>query len=130
MKLTQWLLLVAVVIGVGCLQVAQRNAVFFSAYAVGERASRLHSETTGVTWLNARVIGLSSPNRLTQVAQERRLKLVAWSTLAPSSAAAGELAPGRNEEFQMRADDRESLSLLHVAAVDPGGTDPDDQVSD
>ena len=130
MRLSRWLSLIALVMGVGCLQVAQRNAVFLGAYALGERASRLHGQTTDVAWLHARVIALASPMHLAQVAQERRLKLVAWSTLAPAAAVGSDAALGRAEERALRADNHMVGPLVHMAAVDPGRADTDDEVSD
>ena len=83
MRLSRWLALIALVVGFGGLQVAQRNALFLQGYALGDRMSRMHAQETEVAWLRARVTGLASPMHLAQVAQDRQLKLVAWSTLAP-----------------------------------------------
>jgi hypothetical protein len=77
MRLAQWMGLIGVVTGLGCLQVAQRNALFLKGYAVGEYRQRVHAKETNVSWLNARVVEMASPVRLADVAQERRLKLVA-----------------------------------------------------
>ncbi len=84
MNLSRWMLAIGVLVGLGCLQVAQRNAVYLKGYAVGKRMQRVHEIERDVAWLKADVIGLESPSRLARVAEERRLKLVAWSTLAPS----------------------------------------------
>lgn len=78
------MLLIAAMVGLGCLQVAQRNAVFLQALAVGERLRDLHAQENDVSWSNAHIIGLTSPLRLAQVAEERRLKLVAWLRLPPA----------------------------------------------
>lgn len=82
MALGRWLLLIGTVVGLGCLQVAQRNALMVTGYAVGEGRAQVHAKQTEVSWAGARVAGLSSPVHLAEVAQERRLKLVAWSTLS------------------------------------------------
>jgi len=81
MALSRWMILIAVLIGLGCLEVAQRSALVTSGYAVAERQRAVDERDAAVSWLNAQVIGLSSPAHLAQVAQQRRLKLVAWSTL-------------------------------------------------
>jgi len=81
MRSSRWLLLIALVVGVGCLNVAQRTALFLTGYGVGQRAQRAHAQEADVLWLKMQVVGLSSPAHLAEVAQERRLKLVAWSTL-------------------------------------------------
>lgn len=84
MRLSRWMALIGIVVGLGCLQVAQRNAVFLQALAVGERLRDLHAQENDVSWSNAHIIGLTSPLRLAQVAEERRLKLVAWLRLPPA----------------------------------------------
>ena len=84
MRLSHWAALIGVVVGLGCLQVAQRNAVVLKGYAVGERMARVHHDETDALWLNAQVVELASPTHLSQVARERRLKFVAWSTLSPA----------------------------------------------
>ena len=92
MRLSHWLGLVAFVTGIGCLQVSQRTAIVLSGYAVGQRMSRVHAQETDVSWLNANVVGLASPAHLAQVAQEKHLKLVAWSTV-PRSPSPEAMAP-------------------------------------
>ena len=118
MRLQQWLILVGLVVGLGCLQVAQRNAIFFKGYAVGERMHRMHARETEVAWLNAEVQALQSPTRLAHVAEERRLKLVAWSSLvtrvsAPSVVSITNASP-----------------LVHVAAADARDASGSDDTSD
>ncbi|MBI3330686.1 MAG: hypothetical protein HYZ96_01080 [Candidatus Omnitrophica bacterium] len=81
MRLSHWVALIAVMVGIGFLRVSQRNALLLKGYAVGERLHRVHAKETDVTWLAATVDGLASPAHLAQVAEERRLKLVARSTL-------------------------------------------------
>ncbi len=85
MSLSRWLLLIAVVMGIGCLQVTQHNALFMTGYAVGERTRAVHKEEAQLAWLQADVNGLASPSPLARVAQERQLKLVAWSLLPDHS---------------------------------------------
>lgn len=101
MRLGRWLMLVAVMVGMGLLQVAQRNAVFVKGYAVGERMHRVHTQATEVAWLHAEVEALQSPTHLAQVVQERHLKLVAWSPLAPPLV---HLAAGASERIDMGDD--------------------------
>lgn len=85
MRFAQWFGLIGVVIGLGCFQVTQRNALFMAGYALGERAHAIHTQETQLTWLQAQVVGLESPKHLARMAQDRKLKLVAWSPLpAPS----------------------------------------------
>lgn len=82
MPLSRWMVLIASVVALGCLQVAQHNAMFLQGYAVGERTEHLHAQQTSLAWLDARVTGLASPAQLAQTAQERHLTLIAWSTLS------------------------------------------------
>lgn len=85
--------LIGVVVGLGCLQVAQRNAIFLKGYAVGERMHRVHTRENEVAWLSTRVTGLASPMRLADIAKERRLTLVAWSRLSPAVAQPHGMSP-------------------------------------
>lgn len=113
MRLRPWFLLIGVIVGLGCLQVAQRNAVLMKGYAVGERTRHLHTQQTDVSWLNVQVTGLASPVHLAQVAQERQLKLVAWSTLSSDRVTAADVMPGREPakgQTLMAALDRESAA--------------------
>jgi len=109
--------LVGLLVGLGCLQVAQRNAIFLKSYAVGERTHHVHTQETQVAWLSTQVTGLASPMRLAEIAEERRLKLVAWSTLSPPlQRDAGSSHDGR--------------SLVTTAALDPStGGDLDQATS-
>ena len=95
MKLSRWMAFLGVVVGFGCLKVAQRNAIVLKSYAVGERMDRMHRQETDAMWLNAQVVGLASPTHLSQVVQEQKRKFVAWSTLPAmaSQPAATEPAP-------------------------------------
>ena len=83
MALSRWMSLIGIVVALGCLKVTQQNAVYLKGYAVGERLANVHRQETDVAWLNARVTGLESPGHLAQAAQDRQLKLVAWSMLSP-----------------------------------------------
>jgi hypothetical protein len=87
MRLSRWMGLIGIVILFGCLKVGERNALYFKGYAVGDRLQRIHAQETGVAWLNAEVTEMVSPVRLAQTAQDRKLKLIAWSTLSPDRAA-------------------------------------------
>lgn len=84
MRLSRWMLVIGIMVGLGCLQVAQRNAILLKSYGVGERMNRIHARQTELAWLQAHVTELSSPTHLAQMAQERRLKLVAWWRLPPT----------------------------------------------
>jgi len=81
LTMSRWLIVLAGVVSLGMCQVAQRNAIVFSAYGVGERMVRVHTEETDVTWLRARVDGLASPVHLANVARAQQLKLIARTTL-------------------------------------------------
>lgn len=111
MKLAHWFLLIGLLMVVGLLQVTQRNAVLLKGYALGDRVRQLHAQETQLSWLRAQVIGLSSPAHLAEVAQERRLKLVAWSTFSPGPTRAA--VPGAG-------------SLVHLAATTPSDASADD----
>ena len=113
MLLSRWMTLIGIVVALGCLEVSQRNAIFLKGYALGDRLGQVHTQETDVSWLNAHVTGLASPGRLSQVAQERRLKLVAWSTLSPGGAI-------RAAEWDAVADGMTASvpRLDHVASLD------------
>ena len=113
MRLTHWMMLIGLVVGIGCLQVAQRNAIVLKGYAVGERLSRIHRQEADVSWLNMQVVGLISPAHLSQVAKARRLNFVARTTL-PSETPNG--APSR--------------PLARLAAVNPQESSSPDDTSD
>ena len=83
MRMSQWMLAIGIVVGIGCLRVTQRTALVMKSYAVGERSVRLHARDNEIAWLQTRVARMSSPVRLAQVAEERRMDLVAWSRLLP-----------------------------------------------
>ena len=119
MRWPQWLALIGGMVGLGCLQVSQHNAVFLNAYAVGERLERVRTRQTEVARLQADVEGLASPSRLTRVAQERHLTLVAWSTLSPRTL----LAATAPQEPDATGPDG---TLVHVASAGPPGADTSD----
>jgi hypothetical protein len=81
--MSRWLLLIGVLVGIGCLKVSQQNAIVFKGYAVAERVVSLQAQQTDIVWLSAQVGRLSCPTRLDQVATDRQLRLVAWSTWPP-----------------------------------------------
>ncbi|MBI4003491.1 MAG: hypothetical protein HY353_00545 [Candidatus Omnitrophica bacterium] len=83
MRLSRWWVLLGGVVGLGCLQVAQRTAIVMKGYALGERVHRVHTQQTEVSLETMDVAGLSSPVHLAQVAKERRMNLVAWSAWHP-----------------------------------------------
>ena len=83
MRVSHWLVLIAIVVGLGCLQVAQHNAILLTGYAIGRRIKDVHEQQANLSWLRTQVVGLTSPTHLARVAHERRLKLVAWSTISP-----------------------------------------------
>ena len=124
MRLTRWVLLIGMVVGLGCLQVAQRNAVFMKGYAVGERTHRLHTQQTDVSWLQVQVAGLSSPVHLSQVAKERQLKLVARATLWPAHAVAAGALP------DAIADEHGTSGGTLMAALDRDAVADDHDTSD
>lgn len=84
MRVSQQLMLIGGLAGLGCLYVGQRNALLLKGYAVGERVRQVHARETDVSWLQAQLTGLTSPARLAQAAEERQLNLVARLQL-PSS---------------------------------------------
>lgn len=85
MTLKGWFLLIGLCVVCGMLQVAWRNAVIMKAYDLGDRVSRLERAQTDVALLTTEVAALESPVRLAQVAEERKLELVAWSPLAAAN---------------------------------------------
>ncbi|MBI4341485.1 MAG: hypothetical protein HY598_04300 [Candidatus Omnitrophica bacterium] len=82
-NVTRGLVVIGLLVAVGMLKAVQRNALVLQGYALGERVERAHQEATDVSWLEARVLNLTSPDHLSEAANSRQLKLVAWSTLSP-----------------------------------------------
>ena len=113
MRLTHWMMLIGFVVGLGCLQVTQRNAIVLTGYSVGERLTRVHRQEADVSWLNMQVVGLTSPTHLAQIAKERRLNLVARVTLPAE-------LPGGNA----------SRPVMRLAAGDPQQPSSPDDPSD
>ena len=118
MRLSHWFALIGLLVAVGCLQVAQHNALFLSGYAVGGRLARVHAQQNDVSWLSAQVVGLASPTHLANVAEDRGLKLVAWSMLPHEVSFAAEGARTT------------AGSLVHVASIDPALAPAGDEESD
>ena len=93
MRLAHWMMLIGLLVGLGCLQVTQRNAIVFKGYAVGDRLTRIHRQEADVSWLNMQVIGLSSPTHLSKVAKARQLNFVAQTTLPMTASPATAVTP-------------------------------------
>ena len=117
MRLSGWMTLIGVLVAVGCVAVSQHNAVYGQGYAVGRRLHRLHAEQSDVSRLRAQVTGLEAPTRLAKVAEDRRLKLVAWSTLSPDRTSAVSVADGGP------VTGTEAARLDHIASLNEQGTD-------
>jgi hypothetical protein len=88
MSLRHWLLLIALCVVGGALQVTWRNTIVMKGYRVGERLANVQAAQTRVRWLIAQVEGLESPVHLAAVSEQRKLGLVAWSTLPDAAATA------------------------------------------
>ncbi len=103
MRLSQWVTLIAILVGLGCLQVSSRNAIFLKGYALGERIDQMHTQETDLSWLHASVVGLESPTHLARVAGNRGMKFEARKTVsatpvpanAPIQLAIGDLTDER-----------------------------------
>ena len=117
MPLSRWMGLIGIVVAFGCLKVSQHNALYVKGYAVGERLTQVHQQETDLSWLHARVTGLESPGRLARAAQDRQLKLVAWSTLSPERAFAAVRAA--ESEAMAAGPGGGEPRLDHVAALEP-----------
>ena len=113
MRLAHWMMLIGFVVGLGCLQVTQRNAIVLTGYSVGERLTRVHRQEADVSWLNMQVVGLTSPAHLAQITKERRLNLVARVTL-PAERPSGDA----------------SKPAVRLAAADPQQPSSPDDTSD
>jgi len=121
MPLVRWMGLIGIVVAVGCLKVSQHNALYLKGYAVGERLTQVHQQETDLSWLHAQVTGLESPGRLARAAQDRQLKLVAWSTLSPERAFAAVRAA--ESETMGEGPGGDEPRLDHVAALEPDQQD-------
>ena len=134
MKLSRWMAFLGVVVGFGCLKVAQRNAIVLKGYALGERMGRMHRQETDAMWLSAQVVGLASPTHLSQVAQEHKRKFVAWSTLSAAPSLASDLPVRPLAGLASRPANTEHIALIHVASVQstqsPGQSPGADETAD
>lgn len=81
MPVSRWFLLLAAMVALGALQVAQRTAIVLKGYALGERMDRLHTQATHAALETMEVAGLVSPAHLSQAVKDRQMQLVAWSAL-------------------------------------------------
>ncbi len=82
MRLSRWVTLIAILVGLGCLQVSQRNAIFLKGYALGERIDHMHTQETDLSWLHASVVGLESPTHLARVAEDFGMEFEARKTVS------------------------------------------------
>ncbi len=82
MRLSRWITLIAILVGLGCLQVSQRNAIFLKGYALGERTDRMHIQETDLSWLYASVVRLESPTHLARVAGDWSMTFEARKTVS------------------------------------------------
>ena len=117
MNQTRWLVVIAAVGLLGCLQVAMRNGVILKSYALGERVEHARSQDTVVSHLGVQISELISPVHLSQIAKERRLKLVAWSKLKPRG-----ISPliARSQGSDDITDKSvEAKGVIRVAAIEP-----------
>ena len=121
-------MLIGTLVGLGCLQVAQHNAIVLSGYAAGDRLNKVHAKETEVGWLNAQVTGHLSPVALDQAVQERRLNLVAWSTWRPDQSIAAETSPA--SVAVAGSDATSSRGIGRLAAVDPSQSTDSGDTSD
>jgi hypothetical protein len=101
MRLSHWFMLVGLLVGVGCLKVAQRTAILRSGYAVAQGEERVHAAEGDLRWTQATVIRLSGPARLSRAAQERHPEMVAWSHL-PLQPPKGALREAQDPPDQQR----------------------------
>ena len=102
MTLKRWLFLIMGLALLGCLQVAQRTALFLKGYELGAKDHQVHLQETEVSWLRNEVIALVSPVRLAE--QTKTLVTKANATTKSRKAS------GRNS--------LDSKEALHLAAVD------------
>lgn len=130
MTLRRWLLLIAILVGIGVLSVSQHNALILSGYAIGERMHRVQLQETELAWLDARVNGLASPARLAQLARARQLELVAWSTLSPMPSIAHAAVPHRLQGGEGREAQGGAQRMTSLASLFPSGLRKEDETSD
>lgn len=77
MAVKKWAIAIGLMVGLGLLQVAQRNALLLEGYALGERVEQMHKDQVVLHWLQADVTRLGSPSALADAAQTRKWKFVA-----------------------------------------------------
>ena len=94
MTLTRWFLLIGVMAVLGIARVAQRTALWLTAYDVGRHITSVHELENQTQWMGAKLAGAQSPLHLARAARERHLTLVAWSPMPmPVSLIGRALAP-------------------------------------
>ena len=92
--LRRWLLLVALLTGVGMAKVAQQTSLSLAGYRVGRSYAAWHTLENDTVWLRSQVLSMRSPMALAQTMRDKHVTLVAWSSLPGGSAmAAGPVAP-------------------------------------
>ncbi|MDP3703729.1 MAG: hypothetical protein Q8R78_05020 [Candidatus Omnitrophota bacterium] len=107
--MSRWLCLLGVFVVAGSLQVAQRTLIVLKGYGVGERLQQVHDREVALALLDTRVTGLHSPTHLARIANERQLKLVAWSRMdhalaAESGAPAPDARPAQLAAWDLQDD--------------------------
>lgn len=77
MSVKKWAIAIGLMAVLGCLQVAQRNALLLQGYALGHRVEQMHEDQVVLHWLQADVTRLGSPTALADAAQSHKWKFVA-----------------------------------------------------
>ena len=96
MALKRWLLLIAIMTGLGMAKVAEQTAVCVKAYELGREQVATHALESETWSLQTDVISLESPTHLAEaIRQTPRGHLVAWSTLADNHSVVGTPSPAR-----------------------------------
>ena len=130
MRPSRWMALIGILVAVGCLKVAQRNAILLKGYALGTQVSGIHEKEVEVAWLKSEIIGLVSPAHLSDVARERQLKLVAWSTLPVAPLLISDAVPSQVQQMRAERGQAQSIAPPTLTARDPtlptGAADPSD----
>ena len=116
MRLSRWFLLIGAMVGVGCFQVAQRNAVLFKGYAVGQRLQMVHEQEAELAWLQSRVIGLVSPSSLSRVTRQQQMTLVAWSMMPRSDVA--QTLDANSPEEQRSGDHAQAVRVAAASSAE------------
>ncbi|MBI3320233.1 MAG: hypothetical protein HYZ89_06580 [Candidatus Omnitrophica bacterium] len=81
MTFRRGLLVLAILVAYGVVQVTQQTAIRVLAYEVGKRSQRLHERENETRWLKTQVVALQSPIRLARSLKDQKAGLVAWSAL-------------------------------------------------